>query len=317
MATVARRGRIARRSVDDARRLLIQIGQQLLRIAVADPQNRHAHAGKFFYQREYNWIFFGDHFLRIPDEARQPSPIAPCGHVAQVGSDAIPNADRVAGRAYSFEQDLTRPVVGHYVFFYIQLFALREMDLVQPHRIHLANGYDQTVEIAENRSPLPVPYRIIAEHDFVAMIAQIPVAAVAELAVDDPDVRQLSGQKQPTRSDVECVGERLQPLRRIVFWIDRHGNKEEVASNRTIELILDLRHFGCGERTEILATCIDEADDDDLPFNHVVIKIQSSPVLVDHRQVGEVVRAPPVAWSLGGGLRGGSRLRCGIDRLRS
>jgi hypothetical protein len=56
---------------------------------------------------------------------------------------------------------------------------------------------------------LPVPYRIIAKHDFVAVIAQTAVAAVAELIVDLSDVLQLSGQKQPTRSDVERVGECL------------------------------------------------------------------------------------------------------------
>src|SRR5262252_6855854 len=169
--------------------------------------------------------------------------------------------------------------------FYIQFFTLREMGLVQPHRIHLPNGYDQTVEIAEYRSPLPVPYCIIAKHDFVAMIAQTAVAAVAELVIDGSDVRYLSGQKQPTRSDVECVGECLHPLRRIVFWIDRHGNEEEVASDCTIKLVLQLRHLGCRERTEILATRVDEADDDDLAFDHVVIKIQCSAILVDYRHV--------------------------------
>src|SRR5499427_3287139 len=146
----------ARSRVGDARRLIIQIGEQLLCIAIADPQNRHAHAGEFFCQREYNGIFVSKHLLGVPDETGQPSPIAPRGHVAQVGSDAIPNADRVAGRAYSFEQDLTRLIVGHYVSFYIQFFTLRGTDLVQPLGIHLANGYDQTVDIPENRSPLPV-----------------------------------------------------------------------------------------------------------------------------------------------------------------
>src|SRR5215831_8260035 len=92
-------------------------------------------------------------------------------------------------------------------------------------------------------------------------------------------------------------------------------NEEKVASDRTIKLVLQLRHLGCGERTEILATRVDEADDYDLAFDHVVIKIQCSPVLVDHRQVGEVIRSPPVVWPLGCGLRGGSRLNFGIDRL--
>src|SRR5262249_42022212 len=171
-----------------------------------------------------------------------------------------------------------------------------------------------TVEIVKYRSPLPVPSGIIAEHDLVAMIAQIPVAAVAELVIDGSDVRHLSGQKQPTRSDVECVGECLHPLRRIVFRIDRHGNEEEVASDCTIKLVLQLRHLGCSERTEILATRVDEADDDDLAFDHVVITIQWSAVLVDYGPVGEVVRSPSVGWPLGCGLRGGSRLRVGISR---
>src|SRR5215470_3969925 len=39
---------------------------------------------------------------------------------------------------------------------------------------------------------------------------------------------------------------------------------------------------------------VDEADHHDLAFDHVVIEIQHSPVLVDHGQVGEVVRSPPV-----------------------
>src|SRR5499427_1019794 len=267
----------SRLSVGDTRRLLIQIGEQLLCVAIADPQNWHAHTGEFFGHREHDWIFVNEHLLGIPDEDRQPGAIAPRGHVAQVGSDAIPDADRVAGRAYSFEQDLTRLIVGHYVSFYIQFFTLRGTDLVQPLGIHLANGYDQTVDIPENRSPLPVPDRIVAKHDFVAMIAQTAVAAVAELVIDGPDVRHFSGQKQPARSDVERVRECLHPLRRIVFRIDGHRDKKEVTSDRTIELILDLRHFGRGERTEILATRIDEADHHDLAFDHVVVKTQHSP----------------------------------------
>src|SRR5262249_33455983 len=136
---------------------------------------------------------------------------------------------------------------------------------------------------------------------------------VAELVIDGSDVRYLSGQKQPTRSDVECVGECLHPLRRIVFWIDRNGNEEEVASDCTIKLVLQLRHLGCSERTEILATRVDEADDDDLAFDHVVIKSQCSAILVDYGHVGEVVRPPSVPWPLGRGLRGGSRLRLEIS----
>src|SRR5262249_1044084 len=60
-------GRIARHSVDDTRRLLVQIGEQLLCIAIADPQNRHAHTGEFFCHREYNRIVVGEHLLGVPD----------------------------------------------------------------------------------------------------------------------------------------------------------------------------------------------------------------------------------------------------------
>src|SRR5262249_58574853 len=115
------------------------------------------------------------------------------GCFVRVVSTVLPDAVGVAGGAYFFEQDLTRLVVGHDVSVYIQFFTLRGMDLVQPYRIHLANGYDQTVEIAKHRSTLPVPYGIVAEHDFVAMIAQMPVAAVAEFVIDGSDVRHLSG----------------------------------------------------------------------------------------------------------------------------
>src|SRR5215831_1433730 len=236
--------------------------------------------------------------------------------VAQVGPDAIPDADRMAGRAHPPEQGLAR-LIGYYEVFDIRpLFTLGGMDLVQPHRIHLANGYDQTVEIAVHRSPLPVPYCIIAEHDFVAMLAQIPVAAVAKLVIDGSDVGRLSGQKQPARSDVEGVGERLHPLRCIVFRIDRHGNEEEVAPDGTIKLICELRHSGRGERTEVLATRIDEAHNYDLAFDHVVIKIQRSPILVDHRHVGEVVRSPPVAWRYVWRFRCGRGLRLRNNGLR-
>src|SRR5262249_4548639 len=93
---------------------------------------------------------------------------------------------------------------------------------------------------------------------------------------------------------------------------DRHGNEEEVASDRTIELVLQLGHSGRGERTEVLATRVDEADDHDLAFDHVVIKMQGSPVLVDHRQVGDVVRSPPVVWR----LRVAGSWRCGGSQLR-
>src|SRR5260370_36940975 len=70
----------------------------------------------------------------------------------------------------------------------------RRVVLVAPFGIHIADGDDQAVEVAQRRNPLPLAGRVIAEHDLVAMIAQ-PAAAVAQLVDGGSNVFPLPPQQ--------------------------------------------------------------------------------------------------------------------------
>ena len=54
----------------------------------------------------------------------------------------------------------------------------RLVHLRAPLRVHSANVHDEAVEIAEHRIPCPLAGRIVAQHDFIAVLAQLsaPVA---------------------------------------------------------------------------------------------------------------------------------------------
>src|SRR5260370_6269953 len=92
----------------------------------------------------------------------------------------------------------------------------RRVVLVAPFGIHIADGDDQAVEVAQRRIPLPLAGRVIAEHDLVARIAQ-PAAAVAQLVGDRSNVFRLPRQKQPSWADTEGRGGILEPLLRIAL----------------------------------------------------------------------------------------------------
>src|SRR5262245_2393255 len=110
----------------------------------------------------------------------------------------------MAGRAHFYVQGLPgRSGKRHDVFAF-----RRRAHLLAPLRIHGPDRHDDTLKVTENVVPLPLAGRIIAEYDFVAVLAQA-THSLAELAVDRPNIRQLSGQKRPARSSVKSLGIRF------------------------------------------------------------------------------------------------------------
>ena len=111
-------------------------------------------------------------------------------------SDPIPDADGMAGSADFLEQRLALPEIER-IARIAGLVVCRRAHLVPPFGIHRVDVHDEAVEIAEHRVPCPLAGRIVAEDDFIAMLAQRP-ALVAERGVDQSDITRLSGQKQPS-----------------------------------------------------------------------------------------------------------------------
>src|SRR5262249_10342765 len=144
-----------------------------------------------------------------------------------------------------------------------ELAVWHHADLIAPFRIHALDRDDEAVEVAEEVVALPLAFALVAEHDLVAMFGQAR-APLAELVVDRPYVLRLSRHEEPSRAGAEGFGILVEPLRRIVLGIDRHGDEEEVAADLLAELFFNLRQSRGGDRADVLAARIDEVDDDGL-----------------------------------------------------
>jgi hypothetical protein len=89
------------------RRLFVDVGEQLLRIEVANPQDQHPHTWEPGCELKGDRIVLGKRLFGIHDEPGQPRAITPCDHIAQIRPDAISPADAMTWRAYLVERDLT------------------------------------------------------------------------------------------------------------------------------------------------------------------------------------------------------------------
>src|SRR5262245_45894593 len=248
----------------------LHISDQIGGIIVGYSQGGHAHARIPVGERKRDRVVLAALLLRVADIACQPDAVAPLRDAAQVRAHAVARPDRVAGRTYLLEQGLAGLIAQRQAR--IARCAMRDRaHLIAPFRIHGADRHDEAAYIAEYIVPLPLAGRIIAEHDLVAVIAQY-FAALAELVIDRPDVLRLSGHEGPSGAGAERPGILLEPLGRIVLRVDRHRNHEDVAAHEVAELLLDLRHAGGRQRADVAAAGVDEADDDDLALDQVVVE---------------------------------------------
>src|SRR5262249_24389453 len=151
------------------------------------------------------------HLCRVADELRQPVAVATLGDAAQVRPDPVADPDRMAGRAYFLEHRLAR-LGAERIADIARRIVWHNADFLAPLRIHGKDCEDQPVDIAEHRIAGPFAGLVIAEHDLVAMVAQI-LAALAELVVDGPDVLRLSGDKRPSCASPEGLRVFLEPIR--------------------------------------------------------------------------------------------------------
>ena len=117
---------------------------------------------------------------------------------------------------------------------------------------------------------------------------------IPEAAVDSADVFGLAREEQPARARVEGVGKGLHPGLRIGFRIHGHGDEKHIAAHCLAQLILDHGQTRRGQRTDVRASCVDEAHHYLLALNYIIIKFQSLAILCDHRQIGEIILAPRV-----------------------
>jgi len=268
---------------------------QILGIVVGEAQSRHENARILCGEFERDRILLRPHFVRIHDEVRQPLVIAAGGDVAQVGTGAIADADRVARRAHLLVQDLPRFIADPVVR--VGGAALRLARLVAPFLIHAAHIHHEAVDVAEHRVPPPHAECVVAEHDLLAVLAQNG-AAVAQRGVDRPHVLRLSGQEQPARPDVKPVGIFLELFRRIALRIDAERHEEDIAPDRVAQPVLHLRQPRSREAANVRAVRVDEIDHHDLALDHVVIESQRFAVLSDHRQVRHIALAPPPGFGV-------------------
>src|SRR5262249_26819923 len=148
------------------------------------------------------------------------------------------------------------------------------------------------IDIAEHAVALPLAFRLVTENDLVAVFVQV-AAALAERVVDRAYVFRFARHEEPARAGAVSVGKFLEPLRRVVLRIDRHGDEEEVAAHLVAELVLHLCQPRRSDWADVRATRINEVDDDGLAFEQIVVEAHGLPVLGDYRQIGEIT-FPPV-----------------------
>src|SRR5262249_46140988 len=142
-------------------------------------------------KRQCDRVLFGQYFVRGRDESRQPLVLAALGYTTQVRPHAIAHADRMAGSAEFLEHGLTRLQIER-IAGIDRRIELRLVYLSAPLRIHGANVHDEAIEIAECRIPRPLAGRVVAEDDFIAVLAQ-GSTPVAEFCIDRFNVLWLSG----------------------------------------------------------------------------------------------------------------------------
>ena len=214
----------------------------------------------------------------------------------EVGADPPASADGVTGRTSLDEQCLARRDRG----------LRNDAGGVEPNllrcqvatpRVHVADGHRQYLEITKGGIVRPFAGAVVADQDFVAVLAEA-AAALAELVADEADILDPAGNETPPRSHTECFGMGLEALGRIPLRIDGDRQEENIAPDEVAQCLLSLRQASSDERANILAGRIDETDDDDLLMDQVIVEIQLLAVLIDHRHVGKIV-APPTCGMAG------------------
>src|SRR5262252_10350459 len=112
------------------------------------------------------------------------------------------------------------------------------------------------------------------------MFAQY-LASFTEFEIDRPDIFWLSGHESPSRTRLKCLRIFFQALRRISLRVDGHREHKDIFADEIANLVLDLRQSRRRQRTNIGATRVDEADDDDLALDQVIVESHRFSILGD------------------------------------
>src|SRR5262247_2828120 len=272
------------------------IGEQVGSVIVGDAQGGHAHAFVPGGELEGDGVLLVPNLFRISEVAHQPAASPVGGDAIEVRADAITVPNGVAGRAQLNEQGLARGAV-ELVQDIAGVAFRRHAHLVAPFRIHGTDSHDDSVKVAEQVVPPPTARRVIAKHDLVAVLADVP-HFLAQLAVDRPNVLQLSGEERPAGTGVKRVGISFELVRRIVLRIDGDGIEEDVTTHAVAQLFLHLGQPRRRDRAEVRARREDEAEKHQLALDQVIIEPQRLPILGDDRQVGEIAFPPRSALRL-------------------
>ena len=275
--------------------IALDIGDQLGRLVLGDADAGHAHVRVFGHERQRDRVLAGPHPLGAGDEVDQPGTLPAFGNAREIRPDPVAAADGVAAGADLDEQRLARRTLQ---FVGLDDFAamLGNGRALGPARIHLVEHGDEALHVAHQRVALPLVGCSVAQQNVVAMLAEKP-AAFAEPLADLVDVFRNAGEKQPAGTGAERLGVLLHLVGGVVHRIDADRIEEDVLADAVAKSILQLRHSRRRDRADIPAAREQEADDEDLVLDQVVIEVEDLAVLGDDRDVGHIVLAPA------GGLR--------------
>lgn len=99
-----------------------------------------------------------------------------------------------------------------------------------------------------------------------------PLSALSQFVTHSLHIRRLSSQEQPARPGAECIRVFFEFLRRVVIRINADRNKENVTPDDVTQLFFQLRK-ACGNNgANVPARGINETQDYDLAFQHIVIE---------------------------------------------
>jgi hypothetical protein len=101
------------------------------------------------------------------------------------------------------------------------------------------------------------------------------------------DIILLAGQEHPARTDAMLLGIGRHDLRRVVLWLQRDRDEEDILADPIAQHFLHADEVFRRQRADIVARGEEEVDEEDLALHHVIVEPQRAAVLSHHRNVGE------------------------------
>src|SRR5262249_6064623 len=155
--------------------------------------------------------------------------------------------------------------------------------------------YSQELWVLEGAVADPLASRFAADDDVGGVIEAIPGVVggeQGELLSGKRNGGFLARQGQPARSDVKSLGVPVTGPGRVSRRIDRDGVEEDRTAHPGSEYLLQLDEL-CGfEWTRVPTVRVDEADDDLLVFDEIVVEADRPAILREEGNVRKVVHSP-------------------------